>query len=78
MNYNWDADKKVSQFLKNLDIYTYLNLYYVINTMKTWLAKEDLKKTGKKNLKTIFLDFCFRLFFMDYLFRFFLSIKSEY
>ena len=27
MNYNWDTDKKVSQFLKNLDIYTYLNLY---------------------------------------------------
>ena len=25
MNYNWDTDKKVSQFLKNLDIYTYLN-----------------------------------------------------
>ncbi len=24
MNYNWDTDKKVSQFLKNLDIYIYL------------------------------------------------------
>ena len=46
--------KKVSQFLKNPDIYTYLNLYYVINTMKTWFAKEDLKETGKKFFKRFF------------------------
>ena len=39
--------KSISIFEKSRYIYTYLNLYYVINTMKTWLDKESLKKAWK-------------------------------
>jgi hypothetical protein len=41
MNYNWDTDKKVSQFLKNLDIYTYLNNFNLIN--KNYERKRNKK-----------------------------------
>ena len=45
--------KSISIFEKSRYIYTYLNLYYVINTMKTWLDKESLKETGKSFLVII-------------------------